>query len=118
MRLIVLSKTHAASTPAHPEGRTATKRMRFVYFCQTIDVFFEPPLEAAVLSAAGLTLHSRCHHPQPSLSQVAGIAKVLILIARRPNNVDPASPIRRRRVVEPDGIEPTTSCLQSTRSTN
>ena len=28
------------------------------------------------------------------------------------------SPLAARRVVEPDGVEPTTSCLQSRRSTN
>lgn len=28
------------------------------------------------------------------------------------------TPLAARRVVEPDGVEPTTSCLQSRRSTN
>ena len=60
-----------------------------------------------------MTLHSRCQSPAPSMGR------------------EPAKPIRSAiafpapraeeemsRMVEPDGIEPTTSCLQSTRSTN
>ena len=48
----------------------------------------------------------------PSLERGPVIhANVFLMIARRR--------IRRpSRLVEPDGIEPTTSCLQSTRSTN
>ena len=33
-------------------------------------------------------------------------------------DLDVAAAIRQRKLVEPDGIEPTTSCLQSTRSPN
>src|SRR4051812_26514611 len=57
--------------------------------------------------AAGRTLHSRC---QPDLADQGG--KPLFPICDRFHAAI------RAGVVEPDGIEPTTSCLQSTRSTN
>src|SRR5580700_3098887 len=54
----------------------------------------------------------RCfgHHDKPvfALSSYAGHASIAM-----PGR---ATHSRRRSVVEPDGIEPTTSCLQSTRS--
>jgi hypothetical protein len=66
-----------------------------------LDVFLSPVLEAQ--GAPDETLHSRCQ-TRAGQSQT-GIA---CFLDRAPWG----------ELVEPDGIEPTTSCLQSTRSTD
>ncbi len=53
--------------------------------------------------SAGLTLPSQCQSAHPG---------------RSPEANETCFPSDHERLVEPDGIEPTTSCLQSTRSTN
>ena len=76
-----------------------------IYFCQNFDVFFESVLKSR-LRETGLTLHSQCQtrrHPR-------GFRQELLFLLDRGHE--------DHGVVEPDGIEPTTSCLQSTRSTN
>ena len=70
-------------------------------FCQTMSSL-ERVLKAYEQAGRALPLQYQC---QPALQPVA----ILIAIERGP---------RGRVLVEPDGVEPTTSCLQSRRSTN
>jgi hypothetical protein len=103
MRLIVLSKTHAW-------GRFADDRYEAVDYAHTCalnivfadnDVFSGPSSKPQ--GGPDKPFNSRCHLTN------AGLARRWKLVF---------SAIARNFVVEPDGIEPTTSCLQSTRSTN
>ena len=104
MRLIVLSKTHAWGRKV-PPGRTKdrlapTHALRFVFADN--DVFSDP------------SSSTRGRRIDPSIHDVRFAADGL-----RPGRkvVFPRS-LGGGLMVEPDGIEPTTSCLQSTRSTN
>ena len=79
-------------------------RLAFAFTCQTMS-FFRSVLEA--MNPAGRTLPSRCQSAKPPRSKGAGRAAKPVSVYSD-----------RREMVEPDGIEPTTSCLQSTRSTD
>ena len=112
MRLIVLSKTHAwgsvcleARTKEPQNAHTCAS----ICICQTMmSTQVRPPNAVSSLggaASAGLTL------------------QFTMSFRRRPfpcGDGDGNSYFRDRAgwLVEPDGIEPTTSCLQSTRSTN
>ena len=96
MRLIVLSRTHA-------RGRC---RRAWASYVLPDDVFYQVCPKSA--GDAGLTLPSRCQRSSAA-AQWATTKRRTVFFPKA---------IARRVVVEPDGIEPTTSCLQSTRSTN
>ena len=66
------------------------------------------PLGRNVRSDVSRTMFWFDGQPVYALSSYAGHASIAML--------GRATHSRRRSVVEPDGIEPTTSCLQSTRS--
>ena len=115
MRVIVLSKTHAWTTPTHA-----------LWFClsQTIDVFSRSALEGWGARA----------DPSFTMSNRPSAMSAWPEFCMFPRIASPAAPLAPQNakftdrteafgfydlcVVEPDGIEPTTSCLQSTRSTN
>ena len=71
---------------------------------------YRSPLKAAC--AAGLTLPSQCH----LTTALSGCENLFPRSRTRP--AASVSPGAAWRLVEPDGFEPTTSCLQSTRSTD
>ena len=97
MRLIVLSKTHAWGR----FGSSRTKEPERAHTCALFyDVFSSRPFK--LQGKPGKPFNSQCHSPTRSKPD------------RKPCFLTIAKPL----LVEPDGIEPTTSCLQSTRSTN
>ena len=93
-RLIVLSKTHARGRNRRRER--VLQRYPRTDFTLSDYVFIESTLEATFRPGKSFLLRCQCAPP------FKGHA-----------NLDDREPL-----VEPDGIEPTTSCLQSTRSTN
>ncbi len=77
------------------------------------------------LEEIGYVLSSRCRLPRNgTATTLAGCSRSVMTTAARCETLmtdEPASAMRRTSspmMVEPDGIEPTTSCLQSTRSPN
>lgn len=109
MRLIVLSKTHAW-------GRFVLQPYEIAKAAPThalcFDVFSGRPYKPQ--GRPGKPFNSQCHSPSRSKPE----RKLVSTIACRSEGLPSRSPCNGRRLVEPDGIEPTTSCLQSTRSTN
>ena len=113
MRLIVLSKTHAWGSVFCLSGRT--KDRTCAHTCASI-LSLQTMMSSRIHPRAAFPLgggrqpdrpfNLRCQicrrQPKPGRKLVAAIA---------------GGP-GRTRMVESDGIEPTTSCLQSTRSTN
>jgi hypothetical protein len=122
MRLIVLSKTHAWGQKVLA-GRTKdrvapTHALRFVFADN--DVFSDPSS-----STRGRRIDPSIHDVRFAADGLRPGRKVVFPRSlppsprlRRINGPVLRSPKGRNRMVEPDGIEPTTSCLQSTRSTN
>ena len=105
MRLIVLSKTHAWGRKVvvrRYETPADGPHMRFDLSLPDNDVFTRSILK--LQGEPDKPFNSRCQR-----SHAAGEA-------RRVESLN--LPDRCGGVVEPDGFEPTTSCLQSTRSTN
>ena len=111
MRLIVLSKTHAEATETRDPGQVRST-CALINISQTM-MSSRSALKGPACAAPGPTLHSRCKTRirRPTISGGAFNGKLYVpdrgLLAATAAGM-----------VEPDGIEPTTSCLQSTRSTN
>ena len=114
IRLIVLSKTHAWGQKM-PPGRTKdrlapTHALQFVFADN--DVFSDPSWKLAFPLGGGgepdRPFNSRC---QIAAAGMAGTETCIFRDRWR-------AALKRAVMVESDGIEPTTSCLQSTRSTN
>ena len=118
MRLIVLSKTHAWGRFARPRYETRTRAHTCALSLPDNDVFHQvsPPRPCG----PGKPFHSRCQNLNPPTAGDApglGRTRKLFSCDRALTGLEPALP-GGEAMVEPDGIEPTTSCLQSTRSTN
>ena len=98
-RLIVLSKTHAWVS-ALDRTKEPMRHTCALYYLPDNDVFYQSsPCQALTRPGQPFIHDVKPAWPEPDGNFVPHIH----LIAR---------------MVEPDGIEPTTSCLQSTRSTN
>ena len=95
MRLIVLSKTHA---------RGPSRRTTGFDNLSPDDVFSRSTLQALETPGRPFLHDVNATGREPGREPVAFL--------------DRGTRFKRGVVVEPDGIEPTTSCLQSTRSTN
>jgi hypothetical protein len=102
MRLIVLSKTHELLLLKNRLG-TAEPHSSCALYLSDNDVFSGLSLKRIPNSRGNLETPER-----PFLYDV---------ICSRPRTAR-CNSVMRSEMVEPDGFEPTTSCLQSTRSTN
>jgi hypothetical protein len=107
MRLIVLSKTHAWGQKCAPEVRTPSR----AHTCASFNLPDNDVLLRSALQTPCTPWGERQRRTDPSIYDV---------IRRRQAWSPERKLVFRDRavMVEPDGIEPTTSCLQSTRSTN
>ena len=126
---------HRLSTPRHPSEAlqrlivsqqnscvvysTRLERCRGTTpdFCQTMS---SSRTEAFKLRGAGYVLPSRfqCRSASADRQSLMRSASLGGVRHRFQSGASGHSPLAARRVVEPDGVEPTTSCLQSRRSTN
>jgi hypothetical protein len=105
MRLIVLSKTHAWGQKCPDEGTKPGQAPTHALCISDNDVFSDPSSNSRG-SRMNPSIHDVRFAAASVLQEEGGGAETRLLSAIA------------AEVVEPDGIEPTTSCLQSTRSTN
>ena len=103
MRLIVLSKTHAWGRIAAGRTKSPTRAHTCALYLSDNDVFSGSDPESPWGGRTNPSIHDVNRRRRPM---------------SRDGNLFFRDRVARSVVVEPDGIEPTTSCLQSTRSTN
>ena len=115
IRLIDTQRTSRAVIGSRPCGPTPSHNARsLVTSCQTM-FFIKSALKA--LETPGKPFLHNVNHQTP-MREPGETCSAIDRSPQQPSRAVIKSPQRGCEMVEPDGLEPTTSCLQSTRSTN